>query len=279
METGLRVILLLVALIIVAGILWDTFRSRRKPSVSKKKASKKSPLSLSDSNQDNKRFGFKRQDPSLTSEPDQDKKQDNDIALGKNLDMFSQDMWLANPKKSAHKISDEEKISWDNEQNIKPESRESSLVASDIQKPETFFILNVMAKQPGIFLGKKLIEVFDEVHLYYGEMQIFHRYENADGSGKHMFSLASAIEPGIFDFESLDSYITPGITLFFSPTTRNHSIAAFELMLRTAKILASNLDGELKDQNRRPLTLEGIEKYRQNVRASVQLHKAGASKS
>lgn len=132
--------------------------------------------------------------------------------------------------------------------------------------PQDVVVLMVMARQPGIFLGRKLAEAFDEADLYYGDLQIFHRHANADGSGKCLFSVASAIEPGYFDESKIDSWNTPGLTLFFTQESRNQSIATFELMLRTAKLLAQRLDGEVKDQDRRPLTLASIEKYRERVR-------------
>lgn len=264
METGLRIVLLLVAVMIVAGIVWDTFRSRRKPLVKKPKKNYRVD-----------RLEIKKNIDKL------DKLNNVD-----SIDLDSHDHDSVSVIDSALDILTEDvvtvKSSSSNSTKNKPKesARESARTKEHHQEQnqdmDTVFVLNIMAKQPGIFLGKKLIDVFDEAHLFYGDMQIFHRYENADGSGKHMFSLASAIEPGFFDLNTLESYVTPGLTLFFSPTTRNHSIAAFELMLRTAKILAAALDGEIKDQNRRPLTLEGIEKYRKTVRESVKLHRASS---
>jgi cell division protein ZipA len=266
METGLRIVLLLVAVIIIAGIVWDTFRSRRKPSI--KKAKK---VNLD-------RLSKKKTEHFEINAPHSE---DNE---NPQMDLLIDDVVLVKPKTS-QKSSKNSVKDKSHSQSILQSSEKWDDFQEDVRlvsKPEetqtpSFFILNVMAKQPGSFLGKKLIEVFDELHLYYGEMQIFHRYENNDGSGKPMFSLASAIEPGVFDLATLESYITPGLTLFFSPTTRNHSIAAFELMLRTAKMLASALDGEMRDQSRKPLTLEGIEKYRKDVRESVKLHRASSA--
>ncbi len=290
METGLRIVLLLVAVIIVAGILWDTFRSRRKPSMKKtrsyrvdrmdeKKAPKQQKNTFSDDSYNNFNSDV---DSDLDSLPDE-------IIMVRNVPSETTSMRHTSHNHTIH--NNDKSLTQDNKQdNFRYtdrvlEAHESAHLLEmnedfeanvQVVDPNKIFVINVMAKQPGIFQGKKLIDVFDEAHLYFGDMQIFHRYENADGSGKPMFSLASAIEPGTFDLASLESYMTPGLTLFFSPTTRNHSIAAFELMLRTAKILATALDGETKDQSRRPLTAEGIEKYRQNVRESVKLHRASS---
>jgi len=127
-------------------------------------------------------------------------------------------------------------------------------------------VLQVMAKDLKPWDGRKLIDVLNQACLYYGDRQIFHRHENMDGSGEVIFSVASAIEPGYFAMQTMLDYKTPGLTLFFTTTQPNQSIAAFELMLRIAKQLAQNLEGEVCDDKRKPLTISLIEAYRQRVR-------------
>jgi len=127
-------------------------------------------------------------------------------------------------------------------------------------------VLQVMAKNAEQWNGRQLIEAFNQSHLYYGDMQIFHRHENMDGTGSVIFSLASAIEPGYFEADSMEDYKTPGLTLFFNTTRPNQSVAAFELMLRIAKQLAQRLGGEVRDDKRKPLTITLIESYRERVR-------------
>lgn len=142
------------------------------------------------------------------------------------------------------------------------------------EEKEEVIILNVMAKKPYLFSGQKLLEALAAAHLSYGEMQIFHRHQNIDGTGTVVFSLASAIEPGYFEISKIESYQTPGLTLFFTTTRPNQSIAAFELMLRTAKQLAELLEGEVKDDKHRPLTIQAIEVYRDKIRGQ---HRVGSS--
>jgi len=373
METGLRVILLLVAVTIIAGIVWDTLRSRRKPAMKKTRVPRvdrldgnmnpfkkeknikdlrhsgpigsqesdssslysdeysdkyssekysneysdeysneysderlyaedladknKSPLNRHDQNSYRDRDPHHHRDAYHNRDSHLDLLEDDEVVLVKakktpanvtdSINKMTDSILLSSPNVSATVHSAAYSIAGAGHtsnmahttKDIELQRHKTPATDTEIVDPNKIFILNVMAKQPGALLGKKLIRVFDEVHLFYGEMQIFHRYENADGSGRHMFSLASAVEPGFFDIASLESFVSPGLTLFFSPTTRNQSIAAFELMLRTAKILAAALDGEIKDHNRRPLTLESIEKYRASVRESVKLHRASSSSS
>jgi cell division protein ZipA len=131
---------------------------------------------------------------------------------------------------------------------------------------QTPIVINLMARQPGTFQGRKLIDAFQEANLYYGEMQIFHYHENSDGSGDVLFSVISAVEPGIFEMSKMENFATPSLSFFFIPGRLNQSIASFEAMLRVAKQLAQRLDGELRNDQRKPLTVQEIDKYRDQIR-------------
>jgi len=143
-----------------------------------------------------------------------------------------------------------------------------SETVADLPTKEEIIMIHVVAKF-GNFLGGELLDAFNEVHLYHGDMQIFYLYENTDGTGNIMFSVVSAVEPGYFEISKMKNFVTPGITLFFKLTRPNQSIAAFELMLRTAKKLAMLLNGQLIDENRQLLTMPVIERYRDRIRTST----------
>lgn len=150
---------------------------------------------------------------------------------------------------------------------LTPSKAAESESSSSIAPENDLVILHVMARQPGVFSGKKLMEAFKEASLIYGDWQVFHRFENNDGTGQCLFSVSSAVEPGVFDMAKMDSFVSPGLSLFFNITGPNQAITAFESMLRTAKQLAQRLDGELRDENRRIMTNVGIERYRDQVRS------------
>lgn len=262
METSLRWVLILTALLIVAGIIWDALRAKGRNTFRKKLRPKV------------KAVQFKPAGESMQVQDIHDLDR-HDVSDKTNI----QD------KQDIHNVFDnpidEDLIVMTPSEYLEPNiSSESALEPAVEHKPvhyfnpQTIIALNVLARQPGMFSGKKLLEVFRDAHLFHGDMDIYHRYENTDGTGKIMFSVVSAVEPGIFDITKMDKFVTPGLTLFFSPIRPNQAIAAFELMLRTAKLIALRLDGELKDQNRRILTLQGIEKYREKIRASHLLRKA-----
>lgn len=238
MNTGLRIILGLVALLILVGVFWDIFRFRKNYFRGKTQKELKWNKKLSKST----KLIEPKADLALDLEPD----------LNMPLQVEKEGVQALDRQASSAQFE---------------EGQLQLPLAEPIEStPTEVIVLIVMARQPGVFLGRRLLEAFNESHLYYGDMEIFHRHENSDGSGKVLFSIASAIEPGFFDLAKMDTLITPGLTLFFAPQSRNQAIATFELMLRTAKLLAQRLDGELRDEDRRPLTLSSIEKYRERVR-------------
>jgi cell division protein ZipA len=246
METSLRLVLLFIGLVIIAGIIWDSRRS----STTKKTIK---PRDRTDS------------EDLITSdfvEPDISFDECDRLSESPSLEPLFDSIPESFLDDSIEPHLDSSKSSV---------AHTSSLVQQAPQpKPQPKFeeiiVLNVLARHPGVFLGKKLLDVLTEMHFYYGDMQLFHRYDNVDGSGKPVFSLVSAVEPGIFDLSKMDTFVTPGVTLFFTATRPNQAIAAFELMLRTAKQLMMRMDGELRDEKRRPLTIQAIEDYRDRVR-------------
>jgi cell division protein ZipA len=149
---------------------------------------------------------------------------------------------------------------------VKSEKQEPTFQGEAMDMREEIMAFNIMARQPNIFTGKKLKNAFADTYLYYGEMELFHRFEHIDGSGEKLFSVVSSVEPGFFNLSEIDTLRTPGITLFFITTTPNHSMYTLELMLRTAKQLALRLEGDLKDDKHRFLTREIIENYRDRIR-------------
>lgn len=130
---------------------------------------------------------------------------------------------------------------------------------------EDIILLHIMAVNSGVFSGKQILAAFQEADLYFSDGQ-FHYYKNKEEGGASLFSVVSAIEPGFFEFSKMETFKTPGLTLFFYITRPTQSIAALEVMLRTAKQLSRRLEGEIKDGNRLPLTFHAIEKYREKVR-------------
>lgn len=137
---------------------------------------------------------------------------------------------------------------------------------------EEVIIINVMAPRGQAFDGSQLLQILLRQGMRLGNMSIFHRHADNSGSGPVMFSMANMVKPGTFDMASMESFTTPGVSLFTQLPSRLPHMRNFDLMLETAQCLRDELGGELKDENRSVLTRQTIEHYRQRIR-DFELHR------
>jgi cell division protein ZipA len=147
-----------------------------------------------------------------------------------------------------------------------PRRREAEKPASaDSRAPDEVLIVNVMARKGELFSGPELLEAMLGQGLRYGDMDIFHRHESADGRGRILFSAANIVVPGTLDLTAMEDFTTPGISLFLSLPIASDSLSAYNLMVATAQAIADALQGELKDEQRSVMTRQTIEHGRQRV--------------
>jgi len=128
-------------------------------------------------------------------------------------------------------------------------------------------ILYVIAPLGHPYVGYELLQALADAGLRYGDMNIFHYYD--DETHQNIFSLASAVEPGIFDLTDMGGITCPGMCMFMSPQKVDDPFATFDLMLETAHQLIDDLGGALCDENRQPLTTEMLEEYRTSLQMDI----------
>lgn len=140
------------------------------------------------------------------------------------------------------------------------------------EKPEAeaeeiseIFIVYVESRSPEGFKGPDLLQSVLENGMRFGDMEIFHRHESASSNSEKLFSMANALNPGVFDLDNLENFSTRSLCFFMSLPGPRQPKLALELMLTAARKLASDLDGELKDDHRSDLTGQTIEHYRQRA--------------
>lgn len=134
--------------------------------------------------------------------------------------------------------------------------------------PEEVLIVNIMAPAGQQFRGDALLEALLQAGLRFGDMNIFHRYQERHGGGPILFSLANMVKPGVFDLDTMDEFSTPGVSLFMTlplDGARMENVEVFELMLETARSIADELGGEMKDENRSVMTRQTMEHCRQRI--------------
>ncbi|EGV18363.1 cell division protein ZipA [Thiocapsa marina] len=115
------------------------------------------------------------------------------------------------------------------------------------------------------FAGPELMEAAGACGLRPGRMDIFHCLDEFDDDTRIYFSMANMVKPGTFPFDAMDDFATPGLMLFAQLDGRPEDITVLEEMIATARKLASELDGDVLDETRRPLTVRKEEDLRRAV--------------
>ncbi|MEW5248532.1 cell division protein ZipA [Microbulbifer discodermiae] len=129
---------------------------------------------------------------------------------------------------------------------------------------EEVLVINIAAPEGDCFEGNDLLRVLLSSGMRFGDMNIFHYHLGGD-DGPVVFSLANMVVPGVFDLGLMEEFSTPGVSLFLALPIEGEAIRAFELMLSVAGEIATQLGGDLKDENRSVFTAQTAEHYRQRV--------------
>jgi cell division protein ZipA len=131
---------------------------------------------------------------------------------------------------------------------------------------DLIIVLSVMAQGGEQFSGAEIREAMEDLDMRHGDMQIFHHHGVGEMSvDSPLFSIANAVEPGVFDLERMDALTTPGLSMFMRLPGPLDGRVAFELMLNVGQRLAQRLGGELRDDTRSALNLERIGHIRERI--------------
>ena len=77
--------------------------------------------------------------------------------------------------------------------------------------------------------------------------------------------MASLVEPGVFPLDQMDSFSTPGITLFAQLPGPLDAMQTFEEMLAAAEQLARLFGAEIQDETHSDLSHQTIEHMREEI--------------
>jgi cell division protein ZipA len=127
--------------------------------------------------------------------------------------------------------------------------------------PRKILVLR-LAAGPSRIAGAKLRAAFATQRLTFGKYEIFH-YVHANGTT--LFSVASMVEPGSFDLQTMDSTPYPGVTLFAQLPSIIPGQEVLEELLRHAKQLQAAVGGTLQDERGGLINSPRIERLRQEV--------------
>ena len=146
-------------------------------------------------------------------------------------------------------------------------------VSSDVGEPEPVaeppqmvLTLSVVASTSSTFHGAELLPQLLTLGFKFGEMDIFHRHEDSAGTGPVLFSLANMLNPGTFDVDHMESFQTPGVTLFLALPNEGDAAQSFNMMLNAAQKLAREMGGQVLDDTRSVLNNQKIRHYQERIR-------------
>ena len=119
--------------------------------------------------------------------------------------------------------------------------------------------------------GKTVLSLVSQYGLKYGAMNMFHRYENKDGSGILWFSMMGIDQDGItpFDLNVLPNSRFSGLVLFLS-LPHPKATQGFDTMMSVVNLISNDLNAVILDENNEVLTRE----RRQQLRNQVQQYNA-----
>jgi len=150
--------------------------------------------------------------------------------------------------------------------NIKQESQKEKVTEATIQEPSDIFVFNVVARDGSRLGGHELLQFFLTSGFRYGHMNIFHRHENADGTGEVLFSIANMMLPGTFDLDSMEQFQSKGISFFLTaPNDKIDIKKAFDLMLRAVIQIAEEFDCDVLNEEHGVLTEAEFIEYRSRL--------------
>lgn len=177
------------------------------------------------------------------------------------LQMGESDPLLDNADFSYTVLSKEESVSTF-ESASNSETNSDANCEAEVKEPTYEVItLTLIPRNTLAFSGLELSVVFEEEKYHYGKMKIFHCHCENDPKQPIIYSIASMVEPGIFDLSTMKTQNFHGIVLWMVFQSDSDP-AIFEKMLNDAKCLAENLNATLCDEKRKQLTVQAISEIR-----------------
>ena len=133
-----------------------------------------------------------------------------------------------------------------------------------VPEPDMIVSIYLKARVNRLISGVQLLEATTKAGLRFGDMNIFHRIQ--EGDDQSVFSLANLVSPGNFDPDGWNLFETPGVSLFLSLPGPLGGLDAWDAMLATGQRLAELLHADLLDDAQRPVTRQRVAEIREQLR-------------
>jgi len=149
----------------------------------------------------------------------------------------------------------------DNPTEVEPQESPQDIPVDDV------VALYIVADRGEELRGEQILSACYAGQLEYGDMKIFHRL---DDNEKIVFSMASMMEPGWFDYEHMHEMKTRGITLFAQLRLCDDPVQALDDMLVCAHNMATLLNAQLCGPDRQLLNEVTAKSLREKARHFLQ---------
>lgn len=143
-------------------------------------------------------------------------------------------------------------------------TKESPSATTKTVNPSVF-IIQIRARPGKPFMGYELLQTVLAAGFYFGEMNLFHRFSQANGKGDLLFSIAAATPSGAFEINNMGAFTCNGLVLFMQLDKVKQLMTTFDLFVDTAKQLAEDLGGELCDERTQSLSANQLTKWREKI--------------
>lgn len=133
--------------------------------------------------------------------------------------------------------------------------------------PKMTIALTVIAPRGQSFKGPNIQAAASALGFQLGVLGLFD-YGQDDSDplfSMSLFSMAHLRKPGVFDPQTLDDLVTPGLLLFMNLPGPLEEMKALDQLVVTANQLAQNLGGMICDERRNRLTNQGLLHLRSKV--------------
>ncbi|AWN17582.1 cell division protein ZipA [Salinisphaera sp. LB1] len=124
------------------------------------------------------------------------------------------------------------------------------MVAPERSDQSQLFVLYVAAPEGHVFDGPSIHESLARADLKFGLNDLYHRVTEVHGVTESVFCVANMLKPGTLDPVDQDQLTTPGLTLFLLVPAPIEGRPAMRDMMETANQLATDLGGQVLDDNR-----------------------------
>jgi cell division protein ZipA len=141
--------------------------------------------------------------------------------------------------------------------------REAAQAARDAAPVEELIVLHLLAPTGSAYTGPALVHMLRAQGLKFGAMNIFHRVDPMTKARN--YSVANAVEPGVFDLADLENFNSRGLSFFLQLPGPEDPLGTLDDMVHVVRTLAAELGGEVKDEGMSVLTGQTVAHLRQRI--------------